>query len=635
MIQNDLNHRSQEGGAVIRRSPRIGEPFNPWRELCGIYPPDIVAKQRDLSDGQKRLYERGVRWAGKKGVFWYSFPSMAEALGKSVRQVKDDMATLEAKGLVGHTRRRRQSNLYHFLWQVIFEVQSPAHQDRAPKVQDSPIEVQDSVKNGSLKVQPTARESCPSLNSVKKESSSSHLRECVGAEEKADDDRASTDMKSDNSGGDSVPEGDTRTKAGKDPPEVSKGNTNPAAEVDPAGETAPKERTIPTGRDDLTAAQVQRAQQQLRYAAAASMHHLREATPENLATLPPLDDEITFDILKPFTEGADFEAWLKSTVDRGLGAPGRVKSSVWALFRADARNRASTFAAQRVAAAQAEADAEISRARRQAEQAAEAAEAAAELEVARPALEAWVRIAYKMRAAGRHGLPRILNLRLLRTGELISPNALEAAIMGWKHCPECHERGLLGNAIDRDLRFCGCPAGIEESYSQGVGWPTEEIARVHFSTKSLLAAACFAKGLQFTADAIAASEVTDNGEVLEIRHPDTHFGIPEGDVHKAFGRLKWQRRIVITGGWQAASARFPPAAKTEAAASTRAPITQADIDRALAEHRKKSPVRMAPGRETSCQDSRPTVSNDSQKTPRREQSQATAAARGPPSLLTF
>ena len=69
----------------------IGEPFNPWHRTCSFYAP-----------------------AGQNGTFWYGFDKIAEALGKSVRQVKDDMAILEAKGLIRHTRRRRQSNKYFF-----------------------------------------------------------------------------------------------------------------------------------------------------------------------------------------------------------------------------------------------------------------------------------------------------------------------------------------------------------------------------------------------------------------------------------------------------------------------------------------------------------------------------------------
>jgi hypothetical protein len=127
-----------------------------------------VGRQYDLTDGQKRLYERAVRWAGQNGVFWYGFETMAEALGKSLRQVKSDMAALEKRGLIRHRRRRCQSNVYEFLWHAIFEGQQTALQQVGLEVQDSTLEVQHDV---NLKVQSTAREfsqleSC-NLSSVK------------------------------------------------------------------------------------------------------------------------------------------------------------------------------------------------------------------------------------------------------------------------------------------------------------------------------------------------------------------------------------------------------------------------------------------------------------------------------------
>ncbi len=102
--------------------PAIGQPFNPWREICGFYPPDIVARQTDLGDGPKRLYERAVRWAGRNGVFWYSFERMGEELGKCPRQIKRDRAEMEKRGLVTHERRgKRQSNVYRFLYHPMFD----------------------------------------------------------------------------------------------------------------------------------------------------------------------------------------------------------------------------------------------------------------------------------------------------------------------------------------------------------------------------------------------------------------------------------------------------------------------------------------------------------------------------------
>jgi hypothetical protein len=153
--------------------PTIGQPFNPWHKACGFYPPDIVGRNTELklTDGQKRLYERGVRWAGKKGVFWHDFPTIADALGESVRTAKRDIATLEDKRLIAHRRRRRRSNVYQFLWHEIFAsaVLSTAHPQEAAKApldaqsttdlkvpvaahQESGLEVPIVVKDGGLKV---------------------------------------------------------------------------------------------------------------------------------------------------------------------------------------------------------------------------------------------------------------------------------------------------------------------------------------------------------------------------------------------------------------------------------------------------------------------------------------------------
>ena len=82
--------------------------FNPWKVKVGkLYAIEIVERRRDLTDGQKLLYTHAARWAIGKGYWWPSFETMADALGKSVRQVKSDMAALEKIGLITHIRRGR------------------------------------------------------------------------------------------------------------------------------------------------------------------------------------------------------------------------------------------------------------------------------------------------------------------------------------------------------------------------------------------------------------------------------------------------------------------------------------------------------------------------------------------------
>jgi hypothetical protein len=107
----------------------LGKPFDPCRERCGFYAPDIVARQRALKDGPKRLYERLVRWAGKNGECWYGVETIANALGKSERQVRYDINTLERLKLIDHRwRDGRRSNTYVFLFHHWFERQSTAAQ---------------------------------------------------------------------------------------------------------------------------------------------------------------------------------------------------------------------------------------------------------------------------------------------------------------------------------------------------------------------------------------------------------------------------------------------------------------------------------------------------------------------------
>jgi hypothetical protein len=37
-----------------------GAEFNPWRGACGFYPPDVVGRQKTLTDGQKRALRSAI-----------------------------------------------------------------------------------------------------------------------------------------------------------------------------------------------------------------------------------------------------------------------------------------------------------------------------------------------------------------------------------------------------------------------------------------------------------------------------------------------------------------------------------------------------------------------------------------------
>jgi helix-turn-helix protein len=111
---------------------KSGDPFNPWSGGCGFFPQDVVGRQsrltnasgnpKPITDGPKRLYERLVRFAGRDGKCFPGQEKLAAELGKSVRQVRRDLAELEAFGLIRHAwRDGRRSNTYEFLWHGIFE----------------------------------------------------------------------------------------------------------------------------------------------------------------------------------------------------------------------------------------------------------------------------------------------------------------------------------------------------------------------------------------------------------------------------------------------------------------------------------------------------------------------------------
>jgi len=119
------------GAQFSRGALCSGEPFNPRYEACGFFPDETVGRRQDLTDGQKWLYSRMVRWARledgnrpneRAGEVWRAHESIAKELGKSEKQVSRDMAKLESVGLLSHRKRDgRKSNTYLFLFHAEFE----------------------------------------------------------------------------------------------------------------------------------------------------------------------------------------------------------------------------------------------------------------------------------------------------------------------------------------------------------------------------------------------------------------------------------------------------------------------------------------------------------------------------------
>lgn len=101
-----------------------GELFNPWHRACGFYPQNVVCRQptKTLTQGQKLLYVRMVRYAGRDGQCFPGQEQLGADLGVSDRQVRKDLLRLEAVGLIRRRwRQSRRSNSYEFLWHQMFD----------------------------------------------------------------------------------------------------------------------------------------------------------------------------------------------------------------------------------------------------------------------------------------------------------------------------------------------------------------------------------------------------------------------------------------------------------------------------------------------------------------------------------
>ena len=106
-----------------------------------------MGRQKTLTDGQKRVYERLVRFAGQNGDCFPQLQTLADELGKSLSQLKRDIGKLEEIQLIAHkSRAGRKSNTYVFLWHAWFD-SSPktsqiGHNSSAPVVEGSPMSLQ-------------------------------------------------------------------------------------------------------------------------------------------------------------------------------------------------------------------------------------------------------------------------------------------------------------------------------------------------------------------------------------------------------------------------------------------------------------------------------------------------------------
>lgn len=435
---------------------KAGEQFNPCRRDCGFYPPDIIARQRDLGNGPKRLYERLVRWSGDKGTCWYGYKTMAAAIGKCERQVKSYMAALEKYGLIKHQRcGRRLANRYVFLWHPLFdggEVQSAAPPEPSPQASDdmqpgAHHREKNEVQLPTSDVQPGARgDGQPAAHELCNQNSVQGIASSSSQSQPAD------------------------------------AVTGELTDDDPFSKKSPKSPV----RECL-----------LEFVRASSIEMPIGRIPVN---------EIEDGLAGIGANTADLVGFLKDYADRWRDAPASW-NHVLVSFRHWTKDPKTYASLRRRFAWQAAAEQQL-----------------------KTGGESESTVWTQDGDSAPELLPRVQNEVRQR-------------------CSECHNGGLLGNAIDQNLRFCSCSSGEEARQRDGANWPEQEIARVHCDTRSLLVAACYALGMSFTGDALTLSEVNDDGSALEIIPTTWHAkirAIREGDLQKALTCVGWKRSVRVT-----------------------------------------------------------------------------------------
>ena len=557
--QRACSLRNERNGATPRRPatrPAIGQPFDPQPDACGFYPPDVVGRQTDLTDGQKRLYERGVRWSGRNGMFWYSFETMAVELGKSPRQVKRDMAELERRALIAHERRgKRQSNMYRFLYHPMFdgEVTSTSHH-RVGEVPDLPGEVTPT----SLGDVTLASHELYKENLVRESSSRDSATAADSANKPIDDETLSVEQE---------------TKQNLDVATVI-GFASAPGDEDPLMGTGPLPRWF--------------------LEAAAGKIHASKCSygfgDVDLTLHPRPDLSITTKIAEPWRgKGtAAFADWLYSTVERRLGRKGKAGGPyVYGLFLTDSLASASGWEPNSTMSKVA--SMHIADLKRRADQ----REAEEQLQAL---METPIPLEHAVRTLTTHARddkplnPRFIWLMAKRV-ELISPGDLRIAANGWQPCRTCKNVGIFGSALKRTLAFCECDIGQQERLDRGDDYIRDEIRRVHADFKSKLVQACRELRLDFTGDSLEReqTEIVEHDRLVEIRPvPDWHICCNQQDIEKCLQYVGDRRRVRVIVAMESAQ----PPREQRSNRPIGPPITQEDIDRVLAGRFRKMPERI-------------------------------------------
>ena len=150
----------------------VGQPYNPHRLFKGIFIPDPVALNEQLSLGARMCFGVLCRFSGARGDCFPSAVAIGSRIHLGERQVREYLVELEKYGLIRRRRRPQQASVIEFLWHQDFNDPEYFLQDswEEPTAESRRSE---NRANGGKTYEPTAE----SRRCLKEEES--HLRESL------------------------------------------------------------------------------------------------------------------------------------------------------------------------------------------------------------------------------------------------------------------------------------------------------------------------------------------------------------------------------------------------------------------------------------------------------------------------
>ena len=122
---------------------QAGERFNPYMKFYGIFIPDAILLNPDLTHAEKICYGILARYNGRNNRCYPSQETIAENLCLSVRQTIRILSSLEAKRFIIRVIIRGKTH-YHFLWHKSFDNH---HVREKPRPQTHDTDVTDNDAN--------------------------------------------------------------------------------------------------------------------------------------------------------------------------------------------------------------------------------------------------------------------------------------------------------------------------------------------------------------------------------------------------------------------------------------------------------------------------------------------------------